>query len=106
MRAAIKNDGGEGADGQFESEKRHFAVREQASHKGVSLVGDVQVYPEQRELSVQPVQSKQQQAFGECAHLKPLANVVEPRPYYARTPKRLLGGSVVTGGTRLVLMLY
>jgi hypothetical protein len=65
------------------------------------------VDPKQRELSVEPVQRKQQQAFGKCAHGKPsCTNVVKLRPYYARTPKRLLGGSVVTGGTRLVLMLY
>ena len=94
VRAAIQNESSESADGELESEKRHFAVREQARHQLVSLAGDIQVHPEQCELSVKPVQTKQQQAFGECAHGEHLcANVVEPRPYYAETPKLVFGGS-------------
>jgi len=72
MRAAIESKSGETADGKLEREKRHFAVREQPGHERVSFGCQVQVNPKQCELSIQPVQSKQQQAFRECAHRKHL----------------------------------
>ena len=68
MRAAIKYVSGEGADGEFENEKRHFAVREHARHERVAFGGEVQVDPEQRELGIEPVETKQQQAFEKCTH--------------------------------------
>ena len=64
MAAAIENDGGKGADGEFESEKRPFAVTEQTRHECVAFSGEIQVQPKQCELGVKPVESEQQQAFG------------------------------------------
>ena len=63
MRATVENERSKRSDGEFEYEKRYLAVREQARHEQVAFTGDMQMDPEQRQLSVKPVQSKQQQAF-------------------------------------------
>ena len=68
MRAAVKYKSGERADSEFDNEKRDFTVFEHARHERVAFGGDVQVDPEQRELGIEPVQRKQQQAFEKCTH--------------------------------------
>ena len=60
MPATVENQGGKGADGEFEGEKGPFTVREQTRHEGVSFSGEVQVQPKKRELAVEPVESEQQ----------------------------------------------
>ena len=68
MRATVKNVSGEAADGEFENQKGQLAMLEQGSHEGVAFAGDVQAYPKNRELGVEPVQTKEEQAFGKCTH--------------------------------------
>src|SRR5436190_21217524 len=107
VSAAIKNVSGNSADGEFGAKKSEFTVLQNAHHQGVSFGCDVEANPEQRQLCIQPIQGKQQTAFGKSSHVKSsTANVVETSPYYARTPEaRLPAGALdVTGGTRLVLM--
>ena len=41
---------------------------EESGHERVAFGGDVQAQPKQRELSVEPVETKQEQAFGKCTH--------------------------------------
>lgn len=68
MRATVEDVCGEAADGEFENEKRQLAMLEQASHERVAFAGDVQAQPKNRELGVEPVQTKEEQAFGKCTH--------------------------------------
>lgn len=68
MRATIEYVSRGSANGEFENEKRHFAVLEQSRHERVAFGGDVQTQPKERELGVEPVESKQEQAFGKCTH--------------------------------------
>lgn len=72
MAATIENQRGKGADGEFETEKRPIAMREQTRHECVAFSGEIHVQPEKRELGIEPIESEQQQAFGQCAHLDPL----------------------------------
>src|SRR5215204_6859873 len=87
VSTTVKDVRGDGADSELSAEESQLAVLENAGHQSVSLGGDVQANPEQRELGIKPVQTKQQTAFGELIHADTLsANVVKPLPYYARTP--------------------
>ena|SRR3982751_1167655 len=105
VSAAIKDVSGKGADGELSAEEGQRAVLQNAGHQSVSFGGDVQTNPEQRELSIKPVQTKQETAFGKLIHVNSSsANVVELHPIYARTPEALPSRVLdVTGGTRLVL---
>ena len=97
MRATIEYVSRGSANGEFENEKRHFAVLEQSRHERVAFGGDVQVDPEQRELRIEPIQAEQQQAFEKCTHgAATLRNVVKPRSYYARTPGAALARGLLT----------
>ena len=75
MRATVKDVSSERADDKFDYEKRNLAVREHARHERVAFGGEVQVNPEQRELRIEPVQGKQEQAFYKSTPgVTPLAN--------------------------------
>jgi hypothetical protein len=57
-------------------------------------------------LSVKPIQAKQEQAFGKCTHGALRANLFKLHPITSEPPSVRLGVRDVTGGTRLVLMIY
>ena len=106
MRATIKDISGEAADGEFENEKRPLAMLEQLRHECVAFGGDVQAHPKQRELGIEPVESKQEQAFRKCTHGSFVPTLFKPLLITPEPPSLSLGVLDVTGGTRLVLMLY
>ena len=93
MSATIKDVRGGGADGDFDAEKREVAVLKDASHEGVTLGGDVQANPKQRQLRVKQVQREQQKAFGYPTHgnlaRQTLLNSV---PFTPKPPEPIGGG--------------
>ena len=94
MPAVIENQSGEGADGEFETEKRPIAVREQARHERVAFSGEIHMQPEKRELGIEPIESEQQQAFGQCAHVDPLRlTLLNLRPFTSEPPELSSEGS-------------
>src|SRR5215212_2241025 len=89
----VKDVSGDRADSELSAEESQLAVLKNAGHQSVSLRGDVQANPEQRELGVKPVQTKQQTTFGELMHADTLsANVVEPLPITPEPPGLNAGG--------------
>lgn len=92
MRAAIEYVSGEAADSEFENEKRHLAMLEQGGHERVAFRGHVQAHPKYSELGVEPVQTKEEQAFGKCTHGSPRKLCLNSFPNYVRTPKLWLEG--------------
>jgi len=103
MRAAVKYVSGETADGEFEKQERKLAMLEQTSHKRVSFGRNVQPHPKNGQLGVEPVESKQEQAFGKCTHGFSVPTLFKLHPITSEPPKLTLGVHNVTGGTRLVL---
>jgi len=94
VAAAIENERGKGADSEFEAEKRPVAATEQARHQRVAFAGQIQVQPKQCELGVEPVESEQQQALGQCAHLDPLRqNLLNSGPLTSEPPELSSEGS-------------
>ena len=94
MPAAIENQRGKGADCEFETEKCPIAVREQTRHECVAFTGEIHVQPEKRELGIKPIESEQQQAFGQCAHVDPLRlTLLNLRPFTSEPPELSSEGS-------------
>jgi hypothetical protein len=54
-------------------------------------------------LSVEPVETKQEQAFGKCTHGSSVPTLFKLHPITSEPPNLSLGVHDVTGGTRLVL---
>src|SRR5215217_5119555 len=93
VSAAKKDVSGKAADSELGAEEGQFAVLQNAGHQSVSLSGDVQANPQQRELGIKPVQTKQETAFGELIHADTLsANVVKPLPITPEPPGLNAGG--------------
>ena len=105
MRAAVECVSGEAADSDFENEERKLAMLEESSHERIAFGSDVQAQPKQRELSVEPVETKQEQAFRKCTHGFSAPNLFKLLLITSEPPSLCLGVHDVTGGTRLVLML-
>jgi hypothetical protein len=52
------------------------------------------VQPEKRELGIKPIESEQQQAFGQCAHVDPLRlTLLNLRPFTSEPPELSSEGS-------------
>ena len=64
MSAPIERVSSEPANCELKNEERHFAVINHACHQAIAFSGNIRADPQQRQLSVEPVKSKQQQAFG------------------------------------------
>ena|SRR6185369_4975626 len=58
VSAAVKNVSGEGADGEFCSEESQVAVFEDAGHEGIAFGSDTESNPQQRQLSIKPIETE------------------------------------------------
>src|SRR5712692_5929816 len=110
MRTSIKRVSGESSDGQLHQHERRVAGLEQLAHHAIALGGYVRMSPEERELPIEPIQNKKNNAFSQCSHVLRnalLLKVVRPRLFELRNLRTVkLGGSAVRTGrneTRFVL---
>ena len=91
MRATVEDVCGEGADSEFENQERQLAMLEQTSHERVSFGRNVQPHPKNGQLGVEPVESKQEQAFGKCTHGFSVPTLFKLHPITSEPPNLSLG---------------
>jgi hypothetical protein len=68
VRATVEDVSSAGADGEFDGEERDFAVLDEGGHERVSFGRDIHPHPKQCKLGVEPIESEEEQAFGQDTH--------------------------------------
>ena len=103
MCAAVEDVGGESAHGELGKQKRQVADLEQFVHQPVAFTGQTGANPEERQLGIDPIKRKQDQAFRQSAHLSGVLSfaqkVFTALPWNYETPTYHRGSAVRTGET-------